>query len=46
LNLPSTTRRGMWTDDALEKTMDAIERTYHSPKKGQQFTEHSNELYF
>jgi len=33
--VPSTTRKGMWTDDALEKTMDAIERgTYHSPKKG------------
>jgi hypothetical protein len=33
--MPSTTKRGIWTNDALEITMDAIERgTYHSPKKG------------
>jgi len=31
--VPSTTRRGMWMDEALETTMDVIERRTHSFKK-------------
>jgi hypothetical protein len=28
--MPSTTRRGMWTNETLEATMDVIERETYS----------------
>jgi len=31
--VPSTTRRGMWMDEALEIAMDAIEKGTHSLRR-------------